>query len=312
MLILASLLLSTGVTVVLPAEARVTGTQIVLGEIADVVADDAQLARAVEEVRIGYAPAPGYSRLLRNDQIGLELQKAFPDVTWTFKGQPATRIWPVVHTISADSLVAAARAELSAASIGLDVEYVLSSQLQDVRVPGLENAFRLRGALDRPTLETGGLTVPVQVLLNGEVYRTVHTTWDVKVWQELPVLARRTVAGEPLSASLFETRRVLLDPRNEGQPVPMALITGSTAARTLREGQVVTAADVHRPIAIRSGDAVFVEVVRGSVTARVIGTAIGSGSLRDKVLVRLDLSGREMLGTVESSELVRVELGLDR
>lgn len=314
MTFLASLLLaaggSPGVTIVLPHRADVFGTEIVVGEIADVLSDDVVLARAVETTAIGYAPAPGYSRLLQNHQIGLELQKAFPDVTWTFKGQVATRVWPVVYTVPSQELEAAALAEVEAAASGLDADYVLSSPIADLRVPGVQSGVSLRGALELAQLTTGGLTVPVQVLLDGQVYRTINTTWNVKVWQQLPVVGRPVIAGEPLSPSLFETRRVLLDGRTKSKPVALDLIAGATAARALRTGQVVTEADVHRPVAVRSGDVIFIEVAKGAVTARVVGTALASGALRDRVIVRLDASGREMLGTVVSPELVRVELGL--
>lgn len=311
MTLLATLLLSTGVTIVLPSEAHVAGTTIVLGEIADVVATDVRLARAVETVAIGYAPAPGYSRLLHNHQIGVELRKAFPDVTWTFKGQPSTRVWPLVHTVAGERIADAARAEVGRAANGLDVEFDLAAPVADLRVPGTGHSVGLRAQLDVARLSTGGLSVPVDVLVDGETYRTIYTTWDVRVWQELPVVGRTVEAGEVLTASLFETRRVLLDGRTSSMPVPMDLITGSTAARHLRQGQIVTDQDVHRPVAVRAGDQVFVEVVKGAISARVIGTAIDSGALRDRILIRLDGSGREMLGTIQSAELVRVQLGLD-
>ena len=53
----------------------------------------------------------------------------------------------------------------------------------------------------------------------------------------------------------------------------------------------------------------MVEVSKGAVSARVVGIAVGSGAVGDRIPVRLRDSGREMLARVVSAELARVELG---
>ena len=69
MSLLGTLLLSTGVTIVLPPEAQVVGTEIVLGEIADVVADDALLARAVEASGVVATQPAGTPSYMAPEQI---------------------------------------------------------------------------------------------------------------------------------------------------------------------------------------------------------------------------------------------------
>jgi flagella basal body P-ring formation protein FlgA len=112
-----------------------------------------------------------------------------------------------------------------------------------------------------------------------------------------------------LTPSLFEQRRVLLDTLVGGPPLPVVALRGATAARKLEPGRPVTERDIHRPVVIRAGEGLMVEVSKGAVSARVVGLAIGSGAIGERIPVRLRDTGREMLAVVVSSELARVELG---
>lgn len=297
------------VTLVLASEAEVAGTAIRLGDIASVHAEDAYLASQVAETSLGYAPAPGYSRLLVNHQIGMELQRAFPRVAWVFKGERATRVWPRTERITAQEIQSAAAMQLEIAAAGRDVEFELASPLADVLIPFVEEGATLRVEPQEARLATGRLSVPVLIDVQGEPFRRVNTVWSVRLYQSLPVPIRSIVAGEVLTDSLFETRRVLLDRRTAGTPLPVASLRGATAARNLGPEHPVTDQDIHRPVVVRSGEGLMVEVSKGAVSARVVGIAVGSGAVGDRIPVRLRDSGREMLARVVSAELARVELG---
>ena len=64
MIALQLLLLTTGVSIELPAEAVAMGTKITLGEIATITAADPKTAESLSSIELGYMPAPGYSRTL--------------------------------------------------------------------------------------------------------------------------------------------------------------------------------------------------------------------------------------------------------
>jgi flagella basal body P-ring formation protein FlgA len=297
------------VTVILPLEARVDGTQIELGAIAEVRCENPQVAERVAATSLGYAPSPGYSRLLQNHEIGALLQQAHPQFSWIFQGQRATRVWPNTRLIAGAALADAALAALQRGAGARDVVFRLAAPVADLELPAgpLEPELSVEPQDNR--IATGQLHVPVRIVYGGTPYRTVNTVFQVEVWQELPVAVREVLAGEVLVPSLFERRRVLLDQRVATPPLPIAALTGATAARNLRAGQPVTAGDVHHPVAVRAGDTVFVEVVKGAVSARVTGVLVASAALGERVLVRLTGSGREMLSTVISSELVQIQLG---
>lgn len=297
------------VTVVLPAEAEVSGTSLRLDDVASVLTADPALAAAVAATDLGYAPAPGYSRLLQNHQIGAELQRAHPHVAWVFKGERATRVWPAVERIAGDRLLEAASNALRLAARGRDIEFESAAPVTELVIPRSAAGARLEVEPQDARLTSGRLSVPVIVRLDGQAYRRVNTVWNVRVFQTLPVLVRSVVPGEVLSESLFETRRVLLDNLVGANPLPLASLRGATAARKLEANQPVNEQDIHRPVVIRAGEDLMVEIAKGAVSARVMGLAIGSGAVGDRISVRLVDTGREMLATVVSSEMARVELG---
>ena len=122
MTLTASLLLGT-VTVVLPPEANVSGTELRLDAIAKVEGENPAEVAAISSLHLGYAPAPGYSRLLDAQRLALDIERAAPNVDVVFQGARACRVWPETTSISGAAIEAVAREELAdgvAATLGLE------------------------------------------------------------------------------------------------------------------------------------------------------------------------------------------------
>ncbi|HKX46478.1 MAG TPA: hypothetical protein VJP77_07230, partial [Planctomycetota bacterium] len=100
---IAAALLLAGVTVVLPPEATITGASIRLGDVAVVRSDDAAEAARFADFDLGFAPSPGFSRLLEDRWIGDRLHAAWPEVTIEFHGARAVRVWPRVERVSGEA-----------------------------------------------------------------------------------------------------------------------------------------------------------------------------------------------------------------
>lgn len=306
-MILAAFLLS-GVTVVLPMEAEVKGTELRLGSIADVRGDDADLVGRVEAFGLGYAPSPGFSRLLHAHRVQADLERAFPGLAIRIEGQPACRVRPEVLEIEAELVRAAVEAELAHAFAGADAVYAPREALPSIVVPAGNAPPRLKARVETAIGSDGVLSVPVDVLVDGAPYRTVWTTWTAERWEVLPVLVRAVQNGERIQPHLIESRRVrALDGRAKALPASMLL--GAVAARDLAAGTPVTSLDVHRPAVIGLGDDVLLEVKRGKVTARVAATSLSTAAIGDRLRVRSIANGHEHTGVVVSRDLVRIDLG---
>lgn len=296
-----------GVTVAFPMEASVRGTEIHLGDIATVTGDDPELVEQVAASRLGAAPTPGYSRLFHSIRVE-QLVERRTGVDVTFTGHRACRVRPVVEVVPPESITAEANAELRRIAGGADVELEPSQPVGTVHVPAGATGWTLRARLDDDALRTGIVSVPVRVLVDGEVYRTVWTRWNVSVYETRTVLGRRVSAGQQLVPGDFREERVEIARPGASNPLGRRLVVGAVAARDLSPSTLVSELDVHRPVAVRRGDTIQLQARSGHVVARVPATARQDASLGDRLVV-VTSSGREMTAVVLSPDLVEVDLG---
>ena len=313
MMTLTAALLLSSVSVVLPTEVRVSGTELRLGAVAQVAGEDAQEVARIEAVLLGYAPAPGYSRLLQAARLLEEIKTAAPGVDVRIVGARACRVWPETAAVTGSAIEAVARQELGRHLANTDAQATIISSPQDIQVPASAEQSVLRSLIPAASVRPGVVSVPVRVMVDGSVYRTVWTSWNVEVWATQSVLVREVRAGESLTASMFERRRSALSFSNaRGQVLGHELLVGSVAARDLAAGIVLTEKDVVRPKLIKAGDMIFFEITKGAITARVPAIAQEDGARGDRISVTLVQSEREIKGIVASRELVHMNLGSAR
>ncbi len=304
-----ALTLASSVTVDLPMEAHVNGTEIELGEVAQVLGTDPEAVRLVESIELGYAPAPGYSRLLHADRIRAILASKAPDVAVRMAGQRAIRVWPAVQEVAVEDLQKVALAELRRCYATGDATFEAASALPKVVVPAGAGSHRLRAKVDEKRLVSGTISVPVEVLVDDVVYRTVWTSWKAEVYETRPVLTRTVKAGEVLAPGMFERRRVRVQGGSQAKPLGDDQLLGAVAARDLAPGAVVVGTDVHRPSIVGIGDVVFLTVKKGSIEARVSAVAMGVGAAGDRIRVRTVNTNQELTAVIKSRDVVQIDLG---
>lgn len=129
------------------------------------------------------------------------------------------------------------------------------------------------------------------------------------------LVVRAGISGtEPIAARDLE-RGVILetaDIRHRpsvrwGPPVRDALVaeTGWETQRRIRTGEPLRPPAVELPLAVRAGDPVTVEFVRGPVLISLSGRAAGSGRIGEAVSVRTG-TGRRLDGVVTAPGRVRI------
>ncbi|HEX6885523.1 MAG TPA: flagellar basal body P-ring formation chaperone FlgA [Planctomycetota bacterium] len=297
-----------GVTVTLPVEARVKGTEIELGELCLVTGLDAELVARVRALELGYAPAPGFSRLFAAERLQAELERAVPGLRVTLAGERACRVWPEIEELAPATLEEAARTELARAFAGREAVFVLAEPIPAVTVPLGERGGRLVARPHQGALVSGVIGVPIEVLVDDLRYRTVWTSWRVDVWETRPVLARAVRAGEELRPDLFASARVQVASASTLEALDPRQVVGSVAKRDLAPGERVTAHDVHRPAAITLGATLFLRVKKGSIEARVSAVALETGSVGDRIRVKTADGRQELVATVVGRDLCEITL----
>jgi flagella basal body P-ring formation protein FlgA len=311
MLVIA-IFLSTGVTVTLPAEARVRGTELFVGSVATVRGDDPAAVARVQAVSLGYAPAPGHTRILQPLRIEQQIAAAVCDCKVTLDAHGPLRIVPETEVVSAARIEQAARAAIEqslAQELGTPGAVLRRIEpIADLEIPAGTASHALEGAPLTFGSHSGLLRVPVRVLVDGVLHRTLWTSWQLEVFEVRPVLTRPVRAGETIEAALLVEARV---PRAAGGPAALerAMLLGTSAKRDLSAGVALTDLDVLRPTLIERGDTLILEVRKGQVAVRVSAIAQQSGRLGDSILVEVPSGqGGHLSGTIVSKQLVAMDL----
>ena len=314
-MITASLLLA-GLTVSLAPQAAVRGTEITLGEVATISGGTPEETSRVAGLHLGYAPAPGYSRLLKEGLIAQQAKRLLPGQTLLFAGSATCRVTPEVIVIEAQRIQRVARAELNTALNTRDAEVRLSQPLKAITVPvglgaeGVSLRASLRGASLAGDPAEASWRVPVELLVDGSVYQTVWTHWAVEVWEERPVLLRDVAVGQALAPHLVELRRVRVRGAAFGSALPLRDLAGYAARRHLRVGETLERRDVEAIVLVKRGDTVELLVRRGAITARTRATAAEDGRLGEKIEIVTRDTNQHMNAEVRGVGQVEVIIGV--
>lgn len=292
----------------LAGEAHVRGTQLTLGAIATVRCDEPALRARLESHAIGWAPAPGFSRVLAAAQLERELENAFPGVDVALDRTRTCRVSPETRRVSAAELEAQARGELAEVFAGRDAQLRTKNAARDLDVPAPLEKLELRPVIERRELRAGDWNVPVQLWIDGELYQTVWQTFAVELWADVPALVRDVARGELLGPELVETRRVQLTGDALTGALDASALSGAVALRDLARGAAITARDVRRATLVTLGEPVTLEVRKGGITARSTVVCRQDGALGDKVKVATNDKSRELNAQVIGRSLVRIEL----
>lgn len=303
---LTLLLLLAGVRVTLPVEARVAGVEIALGDIATVSGDSPAEVARVRAVSLGYAPAPGHSRLLNALRIAEEVGEREPGIALVFDGVGACRVLPEIEALPGSRVEEAARTALLRAFAGRDVTLAAVQSAADLTLPKGLNPAELRAEVADTDVRPGRIGVTVQVSIDGSTWRNVITSWDVQEWQVRPVLLREAAAGETIQAAMLEHRRV---PVARAEALHAGHLVGARLARPIEAGCALYSDDVVRELLVRRGAALLLEVRRGAVTARIPAVAEQDGALGDEVSVRPTNGTRTLRAKVTARDSARVDMG---
>ncbi len=127
--------------------------------------------------------------------------------------------------------------------------------------------------------------------------------------QEVPVLAHPMARGDVIATRDLTFARVRKDQVRRDALLDVDQIIGLTPKGTLRTGQVVTLADLQRPVAIQRGALVTIVLHQGAMTLTVQGRANEPGSVGDVIRVTNTNSNLVIPGRVDGPNEVSVGIG---
>lgn len=297
------------ITVTVPETASVRGQDLHVSSIVRVEGAEASDRARIEALTLGYTPSPGYGRVITRDEIATRLRAALPDRTVSVLGAERCRVEVETETVTGASVQAQALTALRKATEGLDVAIAAATPIADLVVPHPESRLELRPSVDVRALRSGNVSVPVQVWIDGAPYQTVQAPLLVELYRNVPVVVADVGRGQPLSASVVNVERRLVDAGLPGEPLVWQAVNGSLALRDLRAGTIVTDRDVQRALLVKRGDVVQIQVRKGGIVARSTATAAQDGYLGDRVRVTTADARRELTAVVTGRSSVELDLG---
>lgn len=266
--------------------AFVEGNRVKLGEVADISqVDDSQLEQ-LESVEIAASPPPGACKLIEPSYILMKLRQ---------RGYDTDKINVTGGAIRATRSYAELTSEQLADQLE---EYILyempwepedtSIELYPMRGKEILPAGDFNVVITRdPTYEfVGDGVFKATIYVNGKKYKTLNLKAHVEPYEEMVVAKKRIVRGEMLSRDnlTLEKRPISRTTRN-GYFSSIDEVAGLSAVRTIISDKVVDEASVDKPIVVKRGKPVLVEIEKPSFRISVTAKALESGRVGDIIRV---------------------------
>lgn len=296
----ASVLAANRVSVMVKPSAEVSGPNVVLSDIAGT-------SDKLGSVAICPSPLPGKARQLTRAQIMIALKRAGVYETIELLCPDQVSVVRTASTVSPEALLETARQFIQSSNdltgtVSVEPVRAIAPQI----VPSGKLEMRVKAGIR--AIRKGQNNLPIEMLVDGRIYRMISVPVLVKVLATVPVATKAITRTEEISSASYslQERDITTMPADIiiGEPE-----SGWTAVVPIPEGSVLRRSWVSDPPAIRSGDVVSVVVTNGAVRISDKGTAVQEGRPGDLVKVRMLGDAREIRGTVAGPGVVQITMG---
>lgn len=291
-------------TVEMKGTATVKGPDVSLGEIANIQAEDAAMAKTVGRVFIRVAPTPGDSCLVtRNDVYGQLVRNGMKAV---FAGPPQVVVTTGSSKVAGSQIAAAARAYLleRLGRQSEEAQIEMRGTIQDVTAP--MGSVALQPDLPRNASLLGAISIPVRVVVDGQVWQTIQAPVLVRMFRDVLVTTKSVARGEEWSGENLALTKCEVTSTTGEVLSDLSCVEGKIAARTLPAGTILKNEYVGKVEVIRAGDLVTVQLARGAVRITMDGQAMKGGAVGDTILVRNTSSRKSFSARVVGPRAVAV------
>jgi flagella basal body P-ring formation protein FlgA len=286
-------------TALLRPNVVIDGDVVKLGDLFDNIGAKADTA-------IARAPAPGHravldadwlQRVANNYRIDWQAQNAFEQAVVERSGV----------TIGHDQIEAQLVQALVAQGVAPDAQVELANRQTQVVVPvGADLQIGVRDLFYDSHVKRFSATVEVpanapnatRIRVSGRVFPTV----------DVPILAHPVARGDVIAGNDITWTRVREDSLRRDVVTDTAQLIGYTPRQGLRPGQMISTADLQKPIAVQRGALVTMVLRYGSMHLSAQGHAVEQGSVGDSIRVTNTHSNLTVEGKVEGPNMVSVSM----
>lgn len=294
-------------SVVVPAEATVTGSYFTLGDIANFTGENTQRIDSLRQIRLGQAPRPGQNMVLAGDIIMARLNAANADLTGVTLQLPAQlRVTALSQSVSGQRLVEQAKQYLQTNLTGAQIVISAVGQQPDILAPPGEIAFKME--LPYGIHYNSPTSMRVGIVADGQVFTTVIMRFDIKKYEQVAVTARAMSVHEAITPDAISFERRDIGSIPPGYFTDINKILGLIVKRQVAPGTPLTNSMLGKPVLIERGKAVSIVAQIGDIQVKVPGTALQNGSEGQFIRVRNNTSQKIITGQVVDDATVLVKL----
>lgn len=263
-------------------------------------------AGAKADVAVARAPAPGRRATL--DADWLQRVAMMNGLDW--RAQNAFEQSVVERagvTVTHDQIEAELLSALAGQGVAGDCQIELANRGAQMVVPiGVELKIGVRDLFYDERYKR--FTATVEVPANSPSASRMRVTGRVFQTIDIPVLNRQVTRGEVISQRDITWTKMREDVVRRDVAIDPSQIVGMTPRQTVRGGQMVSTADLQKPIAIARGALVTMVLKYGAMSLSTQGHAVEQGSVGDLIRVTNSHSNLTVEGRIEGPNVVSVSL----
>ena len=186
------------------------------------------------------------------------------------------------------------------------VQVTLLDPLDPIKIPSGVIELQI------PSVPGGSTTMgrrsfAIQVMANGNPWKTVDAIADISAMVEVVVPSRFLKSEETIEPDDLTTARIVTyEVKHPFITDPEAAI-GKSTTRPLQPNTPLRPTFLKKPFMVKKGDHVMIEARRGNFSVQTSGVTKGSGQVGQTVMVANLDSGRELRAKIIAPGLVQVE-----
>jgi len=292
----------------LRANALVRGLDLRLSDLAEITpaGEDAQLVGAI---KLGQAPMPGVVRTFtRHEFLQALVANGYSPASFRIRGAVESTVQSMVVAIGQTEFVDAAKTVLDAVLLqeGGDVEVELAAPIRIQQVQPGRKSQELRARVRGGTTNPASAVVDVDVLVDGEVAKTVPVQWKLTRYHFVLKANQSIGAGVPIGPENCAVSRERVSQTTGLYLTSLEQAQGLISKRSLQPNQLVMLTDVGQPAIVHRGDIVTVVLTKGRVKVETRGIANNDAGRGETVTVTSASSRAQLTGVAEASGTVVV------
>jgi flagellar basal body P-ring formation protein FlgA len=289
-------------------QCTVSGANCTVGDIALVQCQDQSAAQRVRSTVVCSSPLPGKSRNLPREQVLTALRRAgLADKTYDLLCPPQVSLTRGQSTVTGQMIFDAAKAFLETGITWPGTTVVEAYKLPADQVVPL-GQMELRARDGARAGHKGQNSVPIEIVIDGKMYRLVQATALVKVVAPVLIATKPIARSEAISAAntALEERDITRLASDALTELPASDVTASAP---IAQGAIIRGQCISAPPAVKACDAVMVVVESQGVRLADTGTAVQDGRTGDRIKVRMAGDAREIRGIVAEPGVVKISMG---